>query len=171
MDRLAGLAAGLVAVPLLGACSEEPEQTGPPPTSWSPCSDLEPEEVSALLGEEVTEETGATGVERCTYVPVAEGGPTLDLNYLWFDGPFEEAWDTIGDVAGRVQDLEVPTADGARMVVQTTDEAVVVTAFVQTGGLVESVNGISLDTDDRGRLVRAARGVIRLLSARAPESR
>jgi len=138
-------------------------------TPWNPCDDLEPEEVGRLLGEEVTEEVGDPGAMRCTYVPVTEGGATLDLNYLWFDGSFEDAWDTIGaDVAGRVRDVDLPTADAARTVVQVTDDAVAVTGFVQTGGLIESVNALVLDPGARDRLARATRGVLRLLSERAP---
>ncbi|MEV7430789.1 DUF3558 family protein [Nocardioides sp. NPDC092400] len=139
------------------------------PPSWNPCDDLTPAEVGRLLGEEVTEETGDPGAMRCTYVPVAEGGPMLDLNYLWFDGSFEDAWDTIGEVAGDVQDLDLPSADAARTVTQVTDDAVAVTGFVQTRGLIESVNAIALDPADRTRLVRATRGVLARLSERAPE--
>ncbi|GGO74236.1 DUF3558 family protein [Nocardioides deserti] len=175
----------LLVVPLLllagcsGGGGDEDEPAGASPhggattpaaTSWNPCDDVEPEEVGELLGSAVTEEDGEPGAMRCTYLPVEEGGPTLDVNYLWFDGSFAEAWETIGgDVAGRVSDLDLPTADAARTVVQVTDDAVVVTGFVQTGGLIESVNAIVLDPGQRDSLLRATRGLLRLLSERAPE--
>lgn len=144
--------------------------TTPAATSWNPCDDVEPEEVGELLGSAVTEEDGEPGAMRCTYLPVEEGGPTLDVNYLWFDGSFADAWETIGgDITGRVSDLDLPTADAARTVVQVTDDAVVVTGFVQTGGLIESVNAIVLDPGQRATLLRATRGLLRLLSERAPE--
>ncbi|MBC9732552.1 DUF3558 family protein [Nocardioides marmotae] len=141
-----------------------------PVASWNPCDDLTAAEVGRLLGEEVREEVGEPGAMRCTFVPVAEGGATIDVNYLWFDGSFAEAWDSIGaDVAGKVRDVDVPTAEAARTVEQVTDDAAVVTGFVQTGGLIESVNAIVLDPAERDRLVRATRGMLRLLSERAPE--
>ncbi|MDN4160928.1 DUF3558 family protein [Nocardioides abyssi] len=144
-------------------------ETSPAVAAWNPCDDVGPEEVGALLGAEVTEEDGEPGAMRCTYLPVEEGGATLDVNYLWFDGSFADAWETIGDdIAGRVHDVDVPTADAARTVVQVTDDAVVVSGFVQTGGLIESVNAIVLDPGERDRVVRATEGLLRLLSERAP---
>ncbi|MDN4173296.1 hypothetical protein QWY28_10110 [Nocardioides sp. SOB77] len=144
--------------------------SSPTVASWNPCDDLDPAEVGRVLGEEVTEEDGEPGAMRCSYLPVADGGATLDVNYLWFDGSFEDAWDSIGtDIAGTVRDVDLPTADAARTVEQVTDDAVLVTGFVQTGGLIESVNALVLDPTQRDRLVRATREVLRLLSERAPE--
>lgn len=179
--------AGLLVVPLvlvLAGCSSSDSDPGPAaspgvapgvaPSSelptWTPCDDLAAAEVGRLLGEEVTEEVGTPGARRCAFLPTTDGGATLDVNYLWFDGSFDQAWDSIGeDVAGVERDLDLPGADAARLVVQQREDAVLVTGFVQTGGLIESVNAVSLDPSDRGRLVRAARGVLALLSSRAPE--
>lgn len=142
----------------------------PAVASWNPCDDLEPEEVGELLGAEVTEEDGDASAMRCSFLPVEEGGPTVDVNYLWFDGAFTDAWETIGDqVVGKVRDVEVPGADAARVVVQKTGDGVVVSGFVQTGGLIESVNAVVLDRGGRDRLVEATRGLMALLSERAPE--
>lgn len=50
----------------------------------------------------------------------------------------------MGDLPGDVSRLRIDTADNARLVVNATREAVVITGFLQTGDLIESVNAIQL---------------------------
>lgn len=166
-----------VAVLFLAACSQTPDApptTAPsatPPTStaptFSPCDHLSARLVGRALGVEVTEETGDVDNPRCAYLPVVEGGPTLNVNYVRFKGSFDEAWASMGDLPGDVSDLEIDSANNARLVVNETQEAVVITGFVQTGSLIESVNAIQLAPFDRATMVRAATTVLTTLSARA----
>lgn len=179
----AAYAVGLVSVLILTGCSgsqEPPETTVQPgspssgeatddPTApvFNPCDDLSAELVGTALGIDVTEETGDADNPRCAFLPVVQDGPTLNVNYLWFEGSFDEAWATMGDLPGDVIDLTIDTADNARLVVNETPEAVVITGFVQTGDLIESVNAIQLAPYDRDTMVRAAAKVLATLSARA----
>jgi hypothetical protein len=158
------------ATPTSPAAGPSDVSTPLPGADWNPCADLAAARVSAALGTEVTKENGNDATPRCAFLPVAEGGPTLNVTYLWYDGSFEEAWDSMGRIRGRVTGLDVPGADAARLVVHTRKKAVLVTGFVQTGELIETVNAIALDPDDRAALVAATRQVLTALARNAPAS-
>ncbi|MBI2244236.1 MAG: hypothetical protein HYU55_09955, partial [Nocardioides sp.] len=131
------LAAGL----LTAACSPGSAGSGADPGSAA-------SDASAALSEATDvgwspcEQTGTTDQPRCAFTPVAEGGPAFDVNYLFFDGGLDEAWRTMGPIRGRVSRIAVPGADAARLVVHARRPAVLVTGFVQSGGLVQSVNAV-----------------------------
>lgn len=171
---------GGVSVLFLSGCSlaqDTPlttdQATGEPTSTvaaFNPCDHLSPRLVGRALGVEVTEETGDADNPRCAFLPVEKDGPTLNVNYLRFEGSFNEAWASMGDLPGDVSELSIDTADNARLVVSETQEAVVITGFVQTGGLIESVNAIQLEPFDRLAMVRAATTVLTTLSARAPST-
>lgn len=183
-SALAAYVVAVVVVLFLGGCSkaDDPpsttdqttDQQSPSQSSqttqapaFNPCDDLTPDLIGAALGVEVTEETGDVDNPRCAFVPGVEGGPTLNVNYLWFKDSFDEAWASMGDLPGDVSRLHINTADNARLVVNQTPEAVVITGFVQTGDLIESVNAIQLKPFDRATMIRAATKVLTKLSARA----
>lgn len=171
------LCAAVSVAALATACSSDAEDPPSDPAvtqaagvAWSPCDGLSARQVTRLAGEEMTEQTGTADEPRCTFTPVAEGGPAFDVSYLWFDGSLDEAWETMDDVQGRVSDIEVPGADAARLVVHARPRAVLVTGFVQTRGLVQSVNAAQLKPYDEQRVVSATRGLLAALVQAAPTS-
>jgi hypothetical protein len=124
--------------------------------------------VSRFAREEMTQQTGTTDAPRCTYTPVVKGGPAFDVNYLWFDGGLTEALDSMGKVPGTVTDIQVPGADAARLVVHARRPAIFVTGFVQSGGLVQSVNAVQLKPYDEQAVVAATTKLLAALVREAP---
>ncbi len=164
----------LVAAALAAGCSTDVEKPDPAAVSeaadvgWSPCDGLDAAAVGRLAGQEMTEQNGTTDQPRCAFTPVRDGGPAFDVNYVWFDGGLDEAWRTMGDVAGDVSTIRVPGADAARLVVHARPPAVLVSGFVQTGGLVQSVNAVQLRPYDEQRVVTATRELMAALVRAAP---
>lgn len=175
----AALGAVLTVAALATACSSDaddprdadladPAVSQAAEVAWSPCDGLSAPQVTRLAGEEMTEQTGTVEEPRCTFTPVTDGGPAFDISYLWFDGTLDEAWQTMGDVQGRVTRIDVPSADGARLVVHTRPSAVLVTGFVQTRGLVQSVNAVQLKPYAERQVVATTRGLLAALVRAAP---
>jgi hypothetical protein len=115
-------------------------------------------------------DTGTVDQPRCAFLPAAKDGPTLNVTYLWFDGGFEQAFASMGRLPGRVSRPAVPGADAARLVVNTNRQATLVTGFVKTGRLVETVNAVQLTPSDPQAVVRATRRVMATLVGHAPAS-
>ncbi|MCB0895631.1 MAG: DUF3558 family protein [Nocardioides sp.] len=136
--------------------------------AWSPCDGLTAVEVSRLAGARVSEQTGTTDQPRCTFTPVGEGGPAYDVSYLWFDGGLDAALDSMGAIAQQLRPVEVPGADAARVAVKPRTSGILVTGFVQTGGLVQSVNAAQLAPYDEQRLVSSTTALLGALAAAAP---
>ncbi|MCW2845417.1 MAG: hypothetical protein JWN22_3333, partial [Nocardioides sp.] len=111
-----------------------PTATAPAATDpvWNPCADLTAASVRKALGAAVTKETGTVDTPRCAFLPVAKDGPTLNVTYVWYAGSFEKAWAGMGQIDGRVSDVDIAGADKARLVVNTRRKAVLVTGFVRT---------------------------------------
>jgi len=147
----------------------DPAQASAADVAWSPCDGLDAAQVTRLAGERMAEQTGSADQPRCAFTPVAEGGPAFDVNYLWFDGGLDEAWRSMGQVQGRVSRIDVAGADAARLVVHARGSAVLVSGFVQTGGLVQSVNAVQLRPYDEQRVVATTRGLLAALVKAAPE--
>jgi len=167
---------------VLGACAS-PDVAGhgePDPSAaasalegsgtWNPCGDLAADAVGRALRSPVTEATGTVDTPRCAFLPEKKGGPTLNVTYTWFDGGFERAWRSMGELAGTVRDLDLRGADQARLVVNTREEAVLVTGFVQTGDLIETVNAAALAPYDRAAVTAATTEVMATLVRHAPAS-
>lgn len=181
-SRLAGYAVAGALLLTLGACgSPDPasdptapdagaDATASTAPAWNPCGAVDPASVGAALGADVTRETGTADNPRCAFLPKLNGGPTLNVTYLWFDGGFERAWRSMGTLDGTVTDVHVPGADAARIVVRASRQAVLVTGFVKTGRLIETVNAIGLAPYDRAAVVGATRDVLAVLSRHAPAS-
>lgn len=169
--------AGLALLLPLAACSASDPQPAAAPSAtpsspapvWNPCADLAAAPVGRALGADVTRETGTVDTPRCAFLPVAKGGPTLNVTYVWYAGSFEKAWAGMGKIDGTVTDVDIAGADNARLVVNARRKAVVVTGFVKTGNLIETVNAIWLAPYDRAALVDATTGVLATLSRHAPD--
>jgi hypothetical protein len=148
----------------------EPEQAASAAdVGWSPCDGVSAAVVGRFAGQKMAEQTGTADQPRCAFTPVAEGGPAFDLNYLWFDGGLDEAWASMGKVAGTVTDVTLPGADAARLVVQAGKSGVLATGFVQTDGLVQSVNAVQVRPYDERTVVRATTRLLAELARNAPD--
>jgi hypothetical protein len=177
MRARVGAAALLTTAFLTGALTGCSSEGGEPSSAasqaadvaWSPCDGLTPARVGRYTGERMTEQTGTAEQPRCAYTPVERGGPAFDVNYLWFDGSLDEAWDSVRQVQGTVTDIEVPGADAARLVVHARRPAVLVTGFAQVGGLVQSVNAVQLRPYDERTVVRTTRRLLADLVDEAPD--
>jgi len=173
--RAAALAVALAAAALVTGCSSS---DSPAPTAaeskaaqvgWSPCDGLTAARVSRLAGAAVTESTGTVDQPRCTFVPVRKGGPAYDVSYLMFDGDLDAALDAMGGVSDQLRPVDVPGATAARLAVKERTSGLLVTGFVQTRGLVQSVNAVQLAPYDRDALVSGATGLMAALAAAAPQ--
>jgi hypothetical protein len=170
------LAAVLLAGALLAGCSSGSEEAEAPDAAasdaadvaWSPCDGLTAARVGRIAGGAVTEENGTAEQPRCTYLPTAEGGPAFDVSYLWFDGGLDAALHEMGAIARQLRPVEVPGADAARVAVRARRSGVAVTGFVQTGGLVQSVNAADVTPYDERSLVAATRDLLAALAREAP---
>ncbi len=168
--RALALAVALTVV--LTACSatEEPEPTAADVAGvdWSPCDELTAKDVGAIAGERMKENTGTEDAPRCVFLPVQQGGPAFDISYLYFDGGLDAALDAMGTVAEQLEPVDVPGAEAARIAVRERADGILVTGFVQTDGLVQSVNAVQLEGADRDRLVTSTTALLAELAADAP---
>ncbi len=162
----AGQSGGAGDGPSAAGSSASGGATGPA-EEFNPCTDLSAAFVGRRLGSPVTEDRGTAADPRCAFLPTREGGPAMEVNYLVFTGPLDEIFATMGPVPGRVRVLDLPTAADARLVVNPSDDGIAVTGFVQTGGLVETVNTVALAPYDQQVVVAGTRAVMRRLSERA----
>ncbi|MEP9384435.1 hypothetical protein [Nocardioides sp. KR10-350] len=182
--RLGGLLAlGSAALLGVSACggSSDPSSGGSPSPSgqssssasawpaYDPCDGLDPSPVAQALGSPLKVDTGSSSAARCALLPGKQGGPTYELNYLWWPGGLDAAWQPMNVQAGTVSRPKVPGADAARMVVQQTKKAYYVSGFVQDGSLIQSFNGLALAPYDAGRMRRSALVLLAQLSANAPK--
>lgn len=175
MRGLVVAAVAAVAAGVLTGCSasEEPEPTAADASAaagvgWSPCDELTARTVGDLAGERVRESNGSAESPRCVFLPVQEGGPAYDVSYLFFDGGLDTALDAMGTVATQLEPIDVPGADAARLAVKERKDGILVTGFVQTDGLVQSVNAVDLAPHDRDRLVTSTTDLLAELAGHAP---
>lgn len=158
---------------LLTSCSGSGSDPAPPPdevadVAWSPCDGLTAARVSEIAGEPMLEQTGTVDQPRCTFTPRTEGGAAYDVNYLWFDGGLDDALDAMGAVSSQLHQVSVPGADSARIAVRERNSGIVVTGFVQTNGLVQSVNAVHLAPYDKRALVTSTTDLLAELARQAP---
>lgn len=171
----------LAPLALLAGCggsdpSADPSGGGSPSASpssqWptiNPCDGLESAPVARALGAALKVDKGTTANARCALLPVEQGGPTYEINYLWFPGGLDAAWNTLQAPPGSVTSPKVAGADAARLVVYPTKKAYYVSGFVQDGALIQSFNGLALAPYDAGRMRRSALVLLAQLSANAPK--
>lgn len=163
----------VLAILVLAGCSTEDPQPDPSvadaaDVGWNPCDELTAREVARVVGEPLTMETGTTDEPRCTFVPVEEGGPAYDVSYLFFDGGLDSALEVMGTAGTRLDPVEVPGADAARLAVRERPSGILVTGFVQTDGLVQSVNAVRLKPYDRDAFVTSTTDLLGVLAGNAP---
>ena len=179
--RATAAAAGTAAALLLAGCSSgstSPTAGGSPDPSaaaqaakvgWSPCDALTAAEVSRYAGEPVEEQNGTDSEPRCTFTPKAKGGAAYDVSYLWFDGGLDAALDAMGGAAQQLRKVDVPGADSARLAVNARRSGIAVTGFVQTRGLVQSVNAARIAPYDESTIVTATKRLMAALARKAPD--
>jgi hypothetical protein len=177
----------LLATALLGACSSDDEPaaqdpatapatsapTSPSATSsgsptapaLNPCDAIEVAAVSRAVGRELEKQTGTADAPRCALTPVKKNGPAFEVSYLWFDQGLEAAWSKMQVPAGTVTRPDVPGADDARLVVNDSGSAYAVSAFLQNGKLIQTVNALALSPYDGPKMLAATQLILRQLSA------
>lgn len=177
MTRALWGAAAVVALVLAGCSSADPEpepsaeESQAAAVAWGPCDGLSAASVATLVGEPVNENDGSADEPRCTFTPQRKGGAAYDLSYLWFDGGLDAALTAMGAAGSQLEPVDVPGAEAARIVVDARgEEGLLVTGFVQTEGLVQSVNAVQLAPYDEDAVVAATTALLGELAARAPDS-
>lgn len=153
------------------ASSSTSSASSSPSAQWptiNPCDGLDAGPVSRALRWPLRVDKGTTSAARCALLPAKKGGPTYELNYLWFPGGLDAAWKTITAPKGAVTSPKVPGADAARLVVYSTKKAYYISGFLQNGALIQSFNGIALAPYDAGRMRASALALLAQLSANAP---
>jgi len=171
-------ATAAVALLLLAGCSSDDATDKPSAqesqaaaVAWSPCDALTAESVAKLVGEPLNEADGSADQPRCTFTPQRKGGAAYDLSYLWFDGGLDAALTAMGAAGDQLESADVPGAEAARIVVDAQgDKGLLVTAFVQTKGLVQSVNAVQLAPYDEKAVVAGTKALLAELAAQAPAS-
>ncbi|GAA1159069.1 DUF3558 family protein [Nocardioides aquiterrae] len=173
MRRGVGAAAVAAAV-LLAGCSSSSDgppsaaESKAPDVAWNPCDGLTAAGVSRIAGEPVTMQTGTVDQPRCTFVPKRTGGPAYDVSYLFFDGGLDTALDSMGAAGSQLRPVTVPGADAARIAVRERRTGILVTGFVQTQGVVQSVNAVHLKPYDRDAFVTSTTDLLAALARSAP---
>ena len=139
----------------------------PTQATFNPCDGIDVAAVAKALGAGLTMETGTADSPRCALLPEQKDGPTFQMSYLWFDQGLEAAWSTMQVPAGTVTRPRVAGADDARRVVNESGSAYAVSAFLQNGKLIQTVNALALAPYDGRRVLRATDVLLRQLSAGA----
>ena len=135
-----------------------------------PCDALDTQALSKVLGYEEIKHTGTPAAPSCALTPAVKGGASFTLNYQWwFQGSLDDTLKAMTGNKGTVTHVTVPGADSASLIVQSTKQAAYVTGFVETGKLVELVNGLAKPTD-LAKLKAATTEMLAQLSAAAPRS-
>ncbi len=138
--------------------------------SWSPCDGVSAAQVSRFAGQRMAEKNGTADQPSCTFIPVAKGGPAFDVSYLWFDGGLDAALSSMGASGAQLESVEVRGADAARIVATPKKSVVLVTGFVQTGGLVQSVNAAQISPYDAKAVAGATTRLLGALARAAPDT-
>ncbi|MBO0842113.1 MAG: hypothetical protein J2O46_02930 [Nocardioides sp.] len=176
MNRPLAITALVPVLALLGACgsSSTSHAAGKPSASptaaaskYNPCDKLDPAPVAKALGSGLKVNKGTAANPRCALLPTTTGGAAYELNYMQFKGTLDEAWKTMKVDKGTVTSPKIAGADSARLVVQQSDAAYVVTGFVQNGSLIQSFNSVDLKPYDGAAMQRAATALLTELSAEA----
>ncbi len=166
----------LAATLAVSGCSGDDVAPRPPaPTAtealWNPCDGLDTARLERLLDTRLTTRTGTDSSPQCSFAPAEKGRPAIDVNYQLYPGTLDELFGSFGTSTGtEVRDLDLPDADGARLVVSVDDDTLAVTGFVQNGELVQLVNAVDPRPYERKRLALAVRVMLRDLAAHADES-
>lgn len=154
--RTVGIAGVLVAVVALAGCGGDgDDDTSSVPTSSAssfptddvvevgdPCEAVSGAEMGELLGldEPLTATSAGAGNYRgCSYAD-ADDVVVINTTRYASAAPFEEVWDSLdlGDLA--VQDVTVPGADAAGLIVAAEEGSLAMTAAVAHDGLVDLAN-------------------------------
>ncbi|TIC89071.1 hypothetical protein E8D34_00725 [Nocardioides sp. GY 10113] len=174
-------AAALAALPVLtlglAACSDDeaaprPDLPTETPALWNPCDAITEAFVKKHLGAETTKNDGTPTQPDCRFAPEADSGdPVLTANYQLFDGTLDELWSAMGqESTADVRDVDVPGADGARLVVDARNQQLYVTGFVENGTLFQVVNVADPKPYDEEMVVAGVEETLRVLSRHAVDS-
>ncbi|MGZ4476550.1 MAG: DUF3558 family protein [Nocardioides sp.] len=151
------------------ASSSTSPSASPTGKPFNPCDGLDVAAISQALGSPLKLATGTAAEPRCALLPKKHGDPTFELSYLWFDGGLDAAWQAITDKpAGAVSEPQIKGADATKLIVQRKKSGYLVSAFMQNGDLIQSLNGAALPPYDARAMQRATTAILTQLSAAAP---
>lgn len=136
---------------------------------WSPCDGLTAAQVGRLAGETVTMQTGTVDSPRCAFLPKKKGDPAFEVSYVFYDGGLDKALTAMGSTSRQLRPIDVDGATSARIAVRATTSAVAVTGFVETDGLVQSVNAAALAPYDEDEVTSVTTDLLAALAAAAPD--
>ena len=170
-DRRTAVVA-LLALPVLlvGCGDDDPPPPAPTPTEalWNPCDAFDAADIERAFGNPVTEDDGTPTAPICTFTPESDGDPVIDANYQVYAAGLDKIFETLGrSKTATVRSPEVRGADDARVVVDSDDDQLYVSGFVQNGDLIQTVDAIDPAPYDRDRVVRAVTWALGRLSAHA----
>lgn len=151
-----------------GSDGEAPTGDEVASVGWSPCDDLTAARVSEVVGEPVVEQNGTAAEPRCAFTPKNEGGAAYDVNYLLFTGGLDAALDAMGAAGTQLRSVDVPGANAARVAVRERKSGLLVTGFVETDGLVQSVNVAQLAPYDKDAVLASTTALLAELVTNAP---
>ncbi|WP_170286136.1 hypothetical protein [Nocardioides rubriscoriae] len=180
---VAGLLTSLLATGLSACTRDDPAAAPAPdagrdvasaPPAWNPCSGLDVDPVSRLFAATYSVRLGTPDAPTCTFAPLTDGDPLVDVNYQTYPGSLAELLRTFGaqEQPGRTRVIapRVPGADDARLIVDASADTLAVTGFVRNGLLVQILNLLDPRPYDRAQLLRAAERLMADLAANADSS-
>lgn len=170
--RAAAWVLGLALPWVLVGCGgdDDPPPAAPTPTEalWNPCDALDATAVGREFGAALTEDDGTPTAPLCSFQPTTAGDPVVDANYQIYAAGLDKIFEELGgSETATVATPKVRGADDARVVVDTDDDQLYVSGFVQNGELIQTVDAIDPAPYDRHRVVRAVTWVLVRLSAHA----
>jgi len=165
----------VLALPLLAGCGgdDEPPPPAPSPTEalWNPCDGLGTQAVGREFGGAMTKEDGTPTTPVCSFTPTAKGEPVIDANYQIYAAGLDAIFERLGESETAVVTRpKVAGADDARVVIDSDDDQLYVSGFVQNGDLIQTVDAIDPTPYDKERVVRAVTWALGRLSAHAREA-
>ncbi|MBZ5738015.1 hypothetical protein [Nocardioides mangrovi] len=175
--RAAALVLAAVLATSLSACSSSDGSDGSASDAaseaagvgWTPCDGITAAEVSRIAGEKLTMQTGTADSPRCAFLPKQKGDAAFEVSYVFYDGGLDAALDAMGSASDQLRSIDVDGATSARIAVRTKKNAAAVTGFVETEGLVQSVNAAQLAPYDEDDLVAVTKALLATLAAAAPD--
>lgn len=178
LRRGAALAAVAALVLSTAACSgedtdeQDAQQSAPTPNEpiFNPCDGLDADQVGRLFGETFTVDAGTETAPLCVFKPSDEKGPAVDANYMVFPEGLDAVFDEMPDLDPKaVSTVRVKGADDARIVVDSVHDQLLVSGFVQTGDLIQTVDVVDPKPYAQPKTVAAVRGVLGQLAKAAPK--
>lgn len=177
--RLTALGLGLALLLALAGCDDEAGGGNSASSSTSsprqdvrevpdPCEAIDPAEVAALVGVREVEAAadGAPNYRGCTYTDTATNVVVLTSTVYASSADFEQIWASVVDsIQAETTNVEVPGAEGARVIVAADEQSLAVSGVAAANGIVDQVNLLAPAPYDRDAQIAAITVVLERLVA------